>query len=262
MQALPTEVAELPPDITDDGFLGGRIKLLQPKKGYRAGLDAVFLAASVPCEAGQRVFEAGMGVGTAALCLVARVPGVRVTGVELSPLYAGLARANIERNSAGGVVEIIEGDVADVTRNRSGCFPPTGSFDHVIANPPYHAAQRSTASPSEAKARAHSMDEGELGAWIMAMAAMARPRGTISIVQRPEHLPAIIEALGKRAGDIRVAPLFPRPGAVASLVIVQGIKGSRAGLQLLPGLVLHGQGNGFTDAAEAVLRHGDSFLLR
>lgn len=249
------------PEFSDDGFLGGRIVIRQPRKGYRAGLDAVFLAACVPCAAGETIFEAGMGVGTAALCVASRVQGVSVTGLELSPLYARLARENVMRNGMAERITVIEGDVTTVTRSRrEECRP--GRFDHAIANPPYHRAERSTASPRPEKAQAHAMGEGELALWIRAMAAMVRPRGTISIVQRPEHLPAILSAMTGRAGDIRIAPLFPRAGSPASLILVQGIKGSRADLRLLPGLMLHGEGNGFTEEAEAVLRHGAGFPLR
>jgi tRNA1(Val) A37 N6-methylase TrmN6 len=65
-----------------------------------------------------------------------------------------------------------------------------------------------------------------------------------------------------RFGDIRVAPLYAREGMAASRVIVQGVKGSKAPLQLLPGLVLHSAGNQFTPEAEAILRDGLAWRLR
>jgi tRNA1Val (adenine37-N6)-methyltransferase len=46
-------------ETTFDAFLGGRITLEQPTKGYRAGVDPVLLAASVPARAGQSVLELG-----------------------------------------------------------------------------------------------------------------------------------------------------------------------------------------------------------
>jgi tRNA1(Val) A37 N6-methylase TrmN6 len=65
-----------------------------------------------------------------------------------------------------------------------------------------------------------------------------------------------------RFGDIRIAPLFARDGMAASRIIVQGVKGSKAPLQLLPGLILHGEGNQFTPEAEAILRDGLAWRLR
>ena len=71
----------------------------------------------------------------------------------------------------------------------------------------------------------------------------------------------LLDSMKNRYGDIRIAPLFPRQGASASRILVQGIKGSKAPLQLLPGLVLHGEGHGFAPAATAVLRDGAAFAL-
>ena len=88
---------EIPPSLTEDGFLGGRVKVLQPEKGYRAGIDAVFLAASIPIEPGQTALEAGYGVGVVSLCVAARVAGVHITGVEIASRYSILAEENIKK---------------------------------------------------------------------------------------------------------------------------------------------------------------------
>ena len=79
---------------TTDDFLGGLVSVIQPRKGYRAGVDAVLLAASIPAKPGQQVLELGCGVGVASLCLAARVPDLTMTGVELQSDYAALALQN------------------------------------------------------------------------------------------------------------------------------------------------------------------------
>ncbi|QPC42098.1 methyltransferase domain-containing protein [Kaustia mangrovi] len=243
-------------ELTEDGFLGGRLRILQPKKGYRAGIDAVFLAAAVPCEAGDRVLEAGLGTGVPALCLLARAKGVHVTGVEISPYHAGLARDNAARNGFADALDIVEGDMREITRARHRDRLMPGSFRHVFANPPYFELGRVQSSPRDHKRTAHAMAAGDLESWIRAMTAMAAPRGTVTLIHRADSLGAILAGFARRAGDVRVLPLFPRDGEPASRVIVQAVKGSRAGTTLLQGLVLHGPDNGFTPAAEAVLRHG------
>ena len=80
----------------DDAFLGGRLVLRQPARGYRAGADAVMLAAACPARAGERVLELGCGAGVALFCLGARVPGLDLTGLERQPGMAELARHNAE----------------------------------------------------------------------------------------------------------------------------------------------------------------------
>jgi tRNA1(Val) A37 N6-methylase TrmN6 len=65
-----------------------------------------------------------------------------------------------------------------------------------------------------------------------------------------------------RFGDIRIAPLYAREGTAASRVVVQGVKSSKAPMQLLPGLVLHNSESKFTPEAESILRDGLAWRLR
>src|SRR4029078_6514792 len=82
---------------TDD-FLGGRISIVQPRGGHRAGSDALFLASARPARSGKRVLDVGAGVGVAGLCLLARVPDIDVTAVEIDAALCALAEHNAARN--------------------------------------------------------------------------------------------------------------------------------------------------------------------
>src|SRR5512140_3587080 len=117
-------------DLTDDAFLGGRLMILQPARGYRAGIDAVLLAACCAAAAGETVLDAGSGVGVVGLCVASRCPGARVTLVEREPVYADLARRNVERNALADRVTVV---TADLTQ--PGSLPHDQA--HVLANPPY-----------------------------------------------------------------------------------------------------------------------------
>ena len=120
------------PDLSRDAFLGGRVMAWQPRRGYRAATDPVFLAAGTEVTPGQSVLDLGCGVGVASLCLSARLPGLSITGVERQAVYADLARRNAAE--AAAPLEVVTADLTDLPaalRRRS--------FDHVIANPPYFA---------------------------------------------------------------------------------------------------------------------------
>ncbi|WP_119389869.1 tRNA1(Val) (adenine(37)-N6)-methyltransferase [Taklimakanibacter lacteus] len=260
--APPPAPGTIPPSLTEDGFLDGRLRILQPEKGYRAGIDAVFLAASIPCAAGDKVFEAGMGTGVAALCLAWRVPGIQITGIEVAARYAMLAEENARRNDCGAGIKVIHADVKDTLRRDVAHLPAAGSFAHAFANPPYFEEGKSTPSPVTLKAGAHNFSPEDLDLWIKAMHGLLEPRGTATLVYRAEALPKILATFEGRFGDITVAPLFPRDGLAATRIIVQGIKGSRAPVQLLPGLVLHGDDGKFTAQAEAILREGAAWRMR
>ncbi|MFZ1468486.1 MAG: methyltransferase, partial [Paracoccaceae bacterium] len=125
--------------------MGGRVRLLQPLRGYRAATDPALLAAACPARAGQSVLDLGCGAGAASLCLAARVPGLQLTGLEVQPEYADLARRNAARNGADMQVET--GDLTQIPRALRR------DFDQVIANPPWYPPG-GTPSPDPVRALA------------------------------------------------------------------------------------------------------------
>lgn len=245
-----------PESPTDDAFLGGRLQVLQPRRGFRSGIDAVLLAAACPARAGERVLDVGTGAGVAALCLARRVEGVAVTGIEIQPELCALAGANAERNGLAHAVAVVEADVRAPSRALRAAGVARGRFDHVIANPPFYEQGRARPAGDPGKARASMLGPEDLERWVRFMVSMARPGGTATLVHRADALPRILALLERRAGAVTVLPVHPRAGEPAGRVLVTGRTGSRAPFALLPGLVLHGDGEAFTPAAEAVLRHG------
>ncbi|WP_244534612.1 methyltransferase [Hyphomicrobium sp. CS1GBMeth3] len=247
--------------VSDDAFLDGRLRILQPKEGYRAGLDAVLLAAAVAERAGRsfRVLDAGAGVGTAGLCVAWRCPNARVVLVEREAELVALARENVLRNGLDGRVTVVMADLADVSQAElSAQGIAEASFDQVIANPPYHAEGAGTAAPHALKAAAHAMPETGLGDWCRFLARMTRPAGEALIVHKSDALPDLLAALSGRFGGLAALPLHSFAGASASRILLRGIKGSRAPFRLDAWLVLHDAEGRFTPGAEAVLRLGQS----
>lgn len=253
-------------DLTDDAFLGGALHILQPKRSYRAGLDAVLLAAACPARAGarERVLDAGAGVGTVGLCLARRVGDALITLVEIEPELAELARRNVERNALGSRVDVVKADVTEGGRpfheTAESALTP-GAFAHAVANPPYLSAGGGTEPPDRLKAAAHQMPGHNLDSWVRFIATALMGDGTATLIHRADALSALLGAFDSRFGAIRVFPVFPREGMAANRIIVQGVKGSKAPLRLLPGLVLHRDAHDFQPAAEAILRDGAALPL-
>ena len=235
--------------LTEDRLMGGRVKLRQPRRGFRAGLDSVLLAAAVPAAPGDRVVEPGAGAGAAALCLARRVDGCRVTGLEKDAALAALARANARLNRLEARVDVLAGDVADP--------PPAlapGAWDHAMLNPPFLAPGRSRPPPRADRAAARIEDGAGLAAWVAFAAAMLRAGGTLTLIHRADRLADALAAFGPRAGEVVVFPLWPRAGRPAKRVLIRARIGAAGPLRLAPGLVLHGADGAFTPAAEAALR--------
>jgi tRNA1(Val) A37 N6-methylase TrmN6 len=246
---------------TTDDFLGGRIGMLQPKRGHRAGSDAVFLAAAVPARARMRVLDVGAGVGVAGLCVLARVPNIELTAVEIDAKLCALAANNASRNGFGDKLSVVNADVTAPGKSLRAAGLLSESYDQVIANPPFHAEGKVRAAPDRGRATAHVMDRGGLAAWVRFFAAMAGPKALLTLIHRPDCLGELLRLLEGRFGHVAVFPLFPKQGEPATRIIVQAEKGSRAGLSLLPGLVLHQENGSFTAEAEAVLRGGEALDL-
>jgi len=235
---------------TDDAFLGGRLRLLQPARGYRAGVDAVLLAAAAPVDGAADVIDAGSGVGTVGLCVARRCPEARVTLVEREPLLADLARQNVARNDLDGRVRVLEADLGE-----PGAMA-ADSCDHLLANPPYQVVGRGRRPPDAIKAASHEMPADALETWARFFARVVRPGGTVTIIHRADALSDLFAVLDGRFGAVRVKPVHPRPDEPAIRVLVQAIKGSRAPLTILPPITLHAADGSFTPHLEAVLRDG------
>ncbi|VDC23669.1 tRNA1(Val) (adenine(37)-N6)-methyltransferase [Pseudogemmobacter humi] len=245
-------------DLTDDKFLCGRLHLLQPARGYRAATDAVLLAAACPAGAGQSVLDLGCGAGAASLCLAARVPELRLAGLEIQAEYADLARRNGARN--GVEMEVFTGDLAHMPRELRR------DFDHVIANPPWYPPG-GTASPVEVRAQAMQV-RLPVGDWVAAAARRLAPGGWLTLIAGADSVPELLAALAPKLGSASVLPLAAREGREALRVILRARKGGRAAFRLLAPLVLHqgaghdGDRESYTPEANAILRGGAALPAR
>lgn len=240
--------------LTCDAFLGGKLHLYQPRQGYRAGLDAVLLSASIQAQKGDAILELGCGAGAAILCLGARVSGLHLTGVERDPAYAALARRN-----GGAALEVVEADLA--------ALPMTlrqRQFDHVLANPPYFDRGASIASQDPLREAAHGA-QTPLEVWVKTAAKRLSPKGYLHFIHRTERLPDMLDALPNGMGSVEVLPLAARQGRAPERMILRARKNGRAAFVLHASLILHLGAQHEDDSAEnyapevsAALRKGSA----
>jgi tRNA1(Val) A37 N6-methylase TrmN6 len=248
------------PDLTDDAALGGRLRLLQPRRGHRFGHDAILLAAATPARAGDRVADLGAGVGTAGLALAARVDGARVTLVEIAGRLAALAGENAVRNGLAGRVDAVALDIAAPADAFAAAGLAPESCDIVMMNPPFHDAGKLQASPDACRRKAHEIEAGKLTDWVVAARRLLRPRGVLTLIFRADGLPALID-LVDGFGGISVMPVHSKPGGAAIRVLFAAVKGSRVPFAIREGLVLAAADGTPTAGTEAILRQGDALDL-
>src|SRR5437762_9377907 len=193
---------------TDDAVLGGRLRLMQPARGHRAGHDAILLAAAAPTS--KHAVDLGAGVGTAGLALLARNAAERVTLIEIDPLLAELARKNAIRNGYGACTEIIPADIRRFRRQK-GLASLAATADLVITNPPFNDPGRRNVSPDAGRRRAHAAADSELDPWLAAADHMLGAGGRLVLVHRPDALEMIFASLAGRFGAAEIIPIFPQP---------------------------------------------------
>lgn len=241
-------------DLTCDDFLGGRLRIWQPTKGYRAGVDPVLLAAATPVRSGQSVLELGCGAGVASLCLAARVPAIEITGVEAQPNYADLAVRNARENKV--VMEVVTADLRnlpDDLRQRR--------FEHVIMNPPYFDRRSGSSSDDTGRDMALGGDT-PLADWLTVGAKRVGPRGYLTLIQRMERLPEVLAGLAGRLGAITVCPIMGRQGKAPDLFLLQARQEGKAPFRMVTPLILHdgdshaGDRESYTAEITHVLRNG------
>ena len=241
---------------TQDLFLGGRLTLAQPSRGYRAGSDAVLLAATITAEPGQRVLDVGCGVGTAGLCLARRVAGIQLTGIDADAELLTLARQNAAENGlADGVlflpIDVIAGVPPDLV----------GGFDHVMANPPYFAPRQAQISPDPRRARARSNPARNLAAWVRFALACLKADGRLVFIHRRERADEIADLLA--AGDCRprIVPLIARPGRPPKRVLITAAKANSGPTTWSEPLIVHDATGAYSVLFENVLRHGHALQI-
>ena len=218
-------------NLTRDGFLGGKLFLWQPRKGYRAGIDSVLLAASVTAGYGQHVLDLGCGVGAASLCLATRVHGLSIVGIEWITDYVTLAKRNIAESNV--TMEVFEATIEKLPKEIR-----QRQFDHVIANPPYFFSDCRHSAMNQEKEAAIS-ESVSLEAWIEVAAKRLAPKGYFFVIHRTERLPDVLAATSGRLGSIEIQPIASRSGQSANLFLLRAQKNGRAVCRLHAPLILH-----------------------
>lgn len=234
--------------------LNKRVRLLQPADGFRTSMDSVLLAAACPAQDGDAILDMGCGVGGAGFCVLERVPGTHLHGVDIEQNHIGLAQQNINLNGMEGRADFA---CADIRTYRAALR------DHAICNPPYLDAGHYTASPAAEKVVAlyHTEEDISVKDWIDAGFHNLKNGGSLAMIHRADRTDKIIAALGRRFGAVEIIPLWPRAGEPAKRVIIRALKGRKSPAIMHPGLVLHAADGRYTDEADAILRGAASIQI-
>ncbi|THD71213.1 MAG: methyltransferase [Bradyrhizobium sp.] len=224
-------------EFTEDAFLGGQLRLRQPRSGHRAGHDAMLLAAATAARRGDRVVDFGAGVGAAGLAVARRVAGIDLVLVEIDAMLAGLARGNAALNEIAA--EVIALDIASGADAFAAAGLGADSVDAVLMNPPFNDSARHRASPDRAREVAHVATEATLEGWVHAARRILKSGGALTLIWRADGLAEVLAVLDRGFGSLVVLPVHSDAKKPAIRVLVRAIKGGKAPTQVLAALMLN-----------------------
>ena len=225
----------LKPDESLDEFMGGRLRLIQSRKGYRFSIDAVLLSQFATVKPHDKVVDLGTGCGIIGLILLLTKPVRAVFGLEIQPYLAGLAVRNAVLNGFQNRMSVIVGDIR---------HPPfaVGKADLVVCNPPYRKSIGGRINPDPEKAIARHEIMVSLGEIMRASSQILRPKGRLAMIYPADRLVASfseMRSIGLEPKRMRV--IYPQMDAEAKLVLVEASLNGRGGLKILPPLMDQGE---------------------
>ena len=235
-------------DLLWNGF-----SLIQDDRFFKLGQDSMLLSAFAAPPARARVMDLGCGNGALGVLLCARHPRLTVTGLEIQPEVAELARDNVRHNHLEDRMDIVTGDM----KQYQNLFA-TGSFDYIVCNPPYFAQN----SGYTAQGTNRSTARQEMGCTaadaVKAAAYLVKYGGRAAFVYRPERVCELIAAMKQASLEPkRMQFVHQHAAAVPSAVLIEARRGSAPGVQVLPPFLVCGEDGTQTKAYRAVYHRED-----
>lgn len=236
-------------DETLDTLFEGRLKLFQGRSGYRFSLDAMLLAHFMTCRHGEKIVDLGTGNGVIALILAYLHSSLSLTGVETQLSMIDRACRNVRLNEFEERVTMTQADVANIQKT----FSPE-SFAAVVCNPPYRRTSSGRISPNaERKIARHEIAAG-LTDFLRAAAYLLPIKGRIALVYPALRLVDMLHSMrNANLEPKRLRMVHSFADAKAALVLTEGVKGGKSGIEVLSPLNVYRRGKQYTAEVEAML---------
>ncbi len=238
-------------DETVESLFGGRLKILQKKRGYRYTIDSILLAHFVEHKAEERLLELGAGSGVISLVLAYRCPTIHVTGIEIQEDLAGMAGRSVLLNSMQGRVKVLHGDA-----RKAEDFLEARSYDAAVFNPPYRKMGSGKMNPQAEKALARHVITGSVRDFLRAAAHALKPGGRVCLIYPCLRMvEAVHQMRSKKLEPKRLCMVHSRPGSRGDFILVEGLKGGGEELSVLPPLFIYEKNGGYSEELEAMFRN-------
>jgi tRNA1Val (adenine37-N6)-methyltransferase len=235
---------------TVDELLGGRIKIFQKEKGYRFSLDVLLISHFVHLKKGDHIVDLGTGSGVLAMIMAGRRECGKVIGVDIQEEFVDMAKRSVEFNNLQEKVDIRLGDI----RNIETLFDEN-SFDVSIFNPPYRKLKSGRINPNHQKSIARHEIRGTLHDFLSAAAYVLKKSGRAYIIYPATRMVELLSSM-RTAGiePKRMRVVHSHCDSSGEFVLVEGKKGGREELDVLPPLFVYANASEYTEAMTGIFR--------
>lgn len=231
-----------------DSILRGRLKLYQPLEGPRFGVEALLLADFLTLRPKDKVIELGTGTGIVLLLLALKVPGIRLSGIEIQPELYELAKRNVETNGFSERIEIIQGDLRKIEE----LFPP-GSFSVVLGNPPYIPLEGGRLPSDRMRAIAYTEEGCTLEEFLKASRYLLSTGGRLYLIYRAFRLVELLFHMKRlKIEPKEVRFVHSKINEDAEFVLVKGVRDGSTSVRVSPPLVLYNEDGSYTEELKRV----------
>lgn len=235
---------------TTDTFYNGRVSIKQGRMGYRFSIDAVLLAGLAAVHPGDRVIDLGTGCGVVSMLLAYRYPDIKLYGVELQQALANIAKDNVSANHMQNRITILPADMKTLTAKTVG-----GPVDMVISNPPYRKPGSGRINPDSQKALARHEIHVTLNDVVGTARRLLKTAGRFVVVYPAERLSDILTHMCSAGIEPKwLCMIHSGRKTPAKLMVIEGVRGGRPGIQIAPPLIIHREDGTYTPAVEKMFQ--------
>ena len=234
--------------IDDIGFSG--IRLTQDAEAFCYGIDAVLLADFAASGGHRSYIDLGTNNGIIPLLLSAMTSADQLCGVELQPAAAALAERNVRDNGLAHRISIVCCDVLDIKEHFG-----RGSFEAVVANPPYFRKGRGLINAAESKITARHETTASLDDFVRCASWLLGDRGAFYMIHRPDRLADIVYSCRQADLEPKVMRFVsPRRDRAPNLLLLECRKYGGPGLKLADPLAVHNEDGTYTGEIQRMYR--------
>ena len=234
------------------------IRIYQNKNGYRFSVDALLLFSFINLPRVKKIADLGAGSGIIGILLAKKYPHAEVTLIELQKNLARLAEKNVVLNNLGDRVKVVMADIKNLSSPTHHSITPTlqhSAFDLVVSNPPFRKVKTGRLSIGDEKAIARHEIKLSIKDLVKAGSTLLKHHGRLCIIHLPERLTEIIEAMKENNLEPkRLRFIHSNVSTEAKMVLIEAVKGGRAGLKTERPFFIYNEDGSYTDEMREIYK--------